>query len=488
MNKQLYLPGFHLSTLRRKPRSARQRFEDERTRLRHHSISRLGECFGKFIPSSELESTRNGCFSRRRVFSKENTFWGFFSQTLDADGGCQEVVRKIQSVAAARSMPIPAKSTSAYCQARKKLDEECLDNIFSHTAKRLQDQGRNRWWKERRVIVVDGTGVSMPDTQENQTDWPQPGSQKPGCGFPQGRICACFCLQTGALLSYRLGHNKNAELPLLRQQWGSFESGDIFLGDKGFCSYYDVWKFQEIGVDSVITLARRTPVEAASAIAVLGPDDLLIQWPKPPWNKLLSYSRDVWESLPKCLNLRQIKVTVSTPGFRPKTFYLITTLTDSTRYSASELADLYIQRWDVELFFRDIKTTMGMDVLRCRTPSLVRKEILMHFIAYNAVRLLMLDAADLVQTTPRRISFKASIQALRQWENQFNKAITDAQEQRRLVGLLRDTIAASLVPERPGRREPRCLKRRLKPFALLTTHRHQMIETPHRSRYHAPTP
>lgn len=164
MNKQLYLPGFRLSTLRRKPCSARQRFEVEKARLRHHSISQLGECFGKFIPSSELESARHGTFSRRRLFSKENTFWGFFSQTLDADGGCQEVVRKIQSVAAARSMPIPAKSTSAYCQARKKLDEACLENIFNHTAKRLQNQGRNRWWKERRVVVVDATGVSMADT------------------------------------------------------------------------------------------------------------------------------------------------------------------------------------------------------------------------------------------------------------------------------------------------------------------------------------
>ena len=131
---------------------------------------------------------------------------------------------------------------------------------------------------------------------------------------------------------------------------------------------------------------------------------------------------------------------------------------------------------------------MGMDILRCRTPALVRKEVLMHFIAYNAVRLLMLEAADQVQTTPRRISFKASIQALRQWEPQFSKTITDVREQRRLVGLLCDTIAASLVPDRPGRREPRCLKRRLKPFALLTTHRHQMIETPHRSRYHAQRP
>ena len=259
-NTTLFLPGFHLSTLRRKPRSGAQRLADEMARIRLHSISQLGDCFRHFIPAKTLENKADGAFSRRRLFSKANTFWAFFSQILDADGGCQEVVRKVQALAATRSMPMPSASTSAYCQARSKLDSAELETILGHTAKDLQEQGRSRWWKDRRVVVVDGTGVSMADTPANQEVWPQPASQKPGCGFPQARICACFCLQTGALLSYRMGHNKNAELPLLRQQWGSFSSGDIFLGDKGFCSFYDVWQFKERGVDSVITLARRTPV------------------------------------------------------------------------------------------------------------------------------------------------------------------------------------------------------------------------------------
>ena len=170
---------------------------------------------------------------------------------------------------------------------------------------------------------------------------------------------------------------------------------------------------------------------------------------------------------------------------RAKSFYLITTLMDATRYSAAELADLYYQRWDVELFFRDIKTTMGMDVLRCKTPSLVRKEILMHFIAYNAVRRLIVDAANEAEQAPRRISFKASIQALRQWEAQLNRLAADTCELRRLMGLLREAIAARQIMARPGRREPRCLKRRPKPFALLSAPRQQMIEIPHRSRYRA---
>lgn len=216
---------------------------------------------------------------------------------------------------------------------------------------------------------------------------------------------------------------------------------------------------------------------------MLGPDDLLIQWPKPAWNPALSYSREQWQALPEQLTLRQIKVTISAPGMRAKSFYLVTTLTDATRYSAAELADLYYQRWDVELFFRDIKTTMGMDVLRCQTPALVRKEILMHFIAYNAVRRLIVDAANEVEQAPRRISFKASIQALRQWEAQLNRLTVDDCELRRLMGLLREAIAARQIMARPGRREPRCVKRRPKPFALLTSPRHQMIEVPHRGRY-----
>lgn len=483
-NTTLFLPGFHLSTLRRRPRSEAQKLADEKSRIRRHTISQLGECFGSFIPVHELSNGSEGDFSRRRVFSKENTFWGFFTQVLDADGGCQEVVRKVQAFAASRSMPAPSASTSAYCQARSKLDGDGLQRILQHTSEQLQQRGRHRRWKDRRVVVVDGTGVSMPDTPANQAAWPQPGSQKPGCGFPQARICACFCLQTGALLSHRVSDLKSGELTLLREQWGEFKPGDILMGDKGFCSYYDVWKFQELGVDTVMTLARRTPVEAARATEVLGPDDLLITWPKPVWQKRLSYSHEEWLALPDRLTLRQIKVTIAVPGMRSESFYLVTTLTDASRYAASELADLYFQRWDIELFFRDIKTTMGMDVLRCRSSAMVEKEILMHFIAYNAIRLLIVEAANEAGQATRRLSFKASIQALRQWEPLFSRA-SDPREQRRLFDALRSTIAKHIVPYRPGRREPRCVKRRPKPFALLTAPRHQMIEIPHRSRYRA---
>lgn len=484
-NRTSYLPGFHLQTLRRTPRSGRQIMSDKLKRIRQLSLSELGTFFGQFVSEALFDRGKSGAFSRRRIFSKENTFWAFFSQVLDADGGCREVIRKIQALAVSKGLPQPSSSTSAYCQARGKLNEAEFDAILTITANRLQQQTRDDRWHGHRVIVVDGTGVSMPDTQKNQALWPQQSQQKPGCGFPQARLCACFCLHSGALLSYRMGSRKQQELPLLRAQWSTFKTGDILLGDKGFCSYYDVWQLQTRGVESVFTLARRTPVDTASAIEVLGKDDLLIQWPKPKWNKALSYPKDVWEAMPDFLTLRQIKVTVKEPGFRVKSYYLITTLINEQNYPASDLAELYYQRWDVELFFRDIKTTMGMDILRCLTPDMVKKEILMHWIVYNSIRLLMVQAAKAVEIRPGEISFKASLQALRQWEPHLNRAGLTIQEQQHLMTQLRHAISGAVLCNRPGRREPRCVKRRPKPFALLLEPRNQVIEIPHRSRYRA---
>ncbi len=172
---------------------------------------------------------------------------GFFCQVLNADGGCSEVVRKFHAYTASQEMTLPSTSTSAYCQVRLKLEESDLECILAHTSKQLMQQDRDDGLQTRRVVVVDGTGVSMLDTPENQEVWPQSRQQKSSCGFPQAFICACFNLQTGALLSYELGNKKSHELPMLRSQWDTFEQGDIFLGDKAFCSYYDVVKLPEHG-------------------------------------------------------------------------------------------------------------------------------------------------------------------------------------------------------------------------------------------------
>jgi hypothetical protein len=412
--------------------------------------------------------------SRCRIFSKENIFWAFFSQVLDADGGCQEVVRKFHAYAAMKSKPLPSSSTGAYCQARMKFDFSSLQSIFQHLSKRLQSATTPELLGGRRVIVVDGTGVSMPDAEANQQVWPQQRNQKPGCGFPQATICACFNLHNGALLSYELGNKKSHELPLLRKQSDTFKANDIFLGDRLFCSYFDIFSMKERCIDSIIPLARRIPVCETEAVKKLGEDDLLIRWKKPVRSKASSYSQEDWEALPETLLLRQIKVNVNQAGFRVESFYIITTLLDAAQYPASEITETYFQRWDVELFFRDIKTTMGMDILRCKSPEMVRKEIMMHFIAYNCIRSLMIEAVKGKVVELHQISFKASLQALRQWEPHLNQTNISHKKKNHLRQMLYEAIAGKIVPNRPGRCEPRAVKRRPKPFPLLTIPRQQL--------------
>ena len=484
-NTTPFFAGLHIQTLGRKALSPEMKMRRELALLKTKSFAQLAECFSGFIPFNLLEPSDGPAHSRRRIFSKANTFWAFFSQVIDADGGCKEVVRKIQAYSSVNALKLPASSTSAYCQARKKLELSELMKIFKHSAKRLDDMPERGFLKGRRVIVVDGTGISMPDTSSNQEEWPQQRQQKEGCGFPTARICACFSLATGGILSFEVGNKKSAELPLFRKQWDTFNDGDIFLGDKGFCSYYDLVNLKERGVDSVITLARRLPVREASAHTVFDKNDLLVSWKKPVWNKRSAYTREQWEALPSHLRVRQLHITVTVPGFRTESFYIITTLDDPEQYSADELAKLYLQRWNVELYFRDIKTTMGMDVLKCKSPEMVHKEIVMHFIAYNSVRMLMYEAAEERAVDVSRLSFKGSLQALRQWEPHLNQSKISKRERFRILSTLYDAIAENPVPLRPDRSEPRCVKRRPKPYQLLTTVRHKMKETFHRDKYRA---
>lgn len=486
-NTTPFFDGFHIRTLSRKRSSSGHKLHQEMLALKQKNLSQLSECFRCFIPEQLLKPSLEKQHSRRRLFSKENTFWAFFSQVIDADGGCMEVVRKMQAYAVIAGLKLPASSTSAYCQARSKLGLSELMNIFKHTAKRIDEMPGRGFLKGRRVIVVDGTGISMPDSAANQAEWPQQSQQKEGCGFPTARICGCFSLATGGLLSFEVGNKKSMELPLFRKQWDLFEAGDIFLGDKGFCSYFDLANLKDRGVDSVITLARRLPVKAEDAHKKLGENDLLVSWKKPVWQKRAAYSREQWEALPSVLRVRQIKVSVTVPGYRTESFYLITTLTDAQTYTSAELADLYLQRWNVELFFRDIKTTMGMDILKCKTPEMVHKEIIMHFIAYNSVRMLMYEAAEERGVDVSRLSFKGALQALRQWEPHLNHMKTNNRERRRITSRLYDAIAENEVPLRPGRSEPRCVKRRPKPFQLLSVTRHKMKEIAHRGKYRAKT-
>jgi len=269
------LPGLHLQSLRKKPRSPAQVMASEMRRKISKSLLGLKACFGCFIPEDLLENNTEGPHSRHRIFNKETTFWAFFSQIIDADGGCAEAVKKLKTYLDFNGDQSLSVSTGSYCKSRGKLLETDLVEILKHTSTSFHVNSEDQPLAGRRVVVVDGTGLSMPDTPENQAIWPQISSQKAGCGFPTMRLLGCFDLATGAILSHACGNKKNHKLPLLRQQEGTFKKWDIFLGDKGFCSFYDVYWLLKKGVDSVIPLARRIPKTEQTCIKKLANNDLL---------------------------------------------------------------------------------------------------------------------------------------------------------------------------------------------------------------------
>lgn len=458
-------PGWHLPTLRRKPKTEVQRLVEIKTKIHKKTLSEMGRCLGRYIPSSMFYRDEKASFSRRRIFSLENTFWGFFQQILSSDGGCKEIVNQFRILATQRGSQKISASTSAYCQARKKLEHSLLENIFTHTQENISANKMNHPLVNRRVIVVDGTGVSMSDTETNQIVWPQPKSQKIGCGFPQAKICALFDLKTGIALSYRIGNKKSHEIPLLREQMQTFNSGDIFLGDKGFISYFDMLNLKEKGVDSVVGLARRKPIKPCDAKHILSENDLIVEWPKPLGSKT-RYKLDEWEGLPDKLLIRQIKVSVRQPGFRVKEFYIATTLLDDKKYPSKIIAELYLKRWNVELYFRELKTTLGLDILRCKTPDMIKKEILMYFIVYNTIKLLANDGVE-NDVQPDEMSFKSCRQVLNSYvlslSGRTEKELIKTNHNKNLC----DEIENCQLLKRFGRVEPRVLKRRPKPYRLM---------------------
>jgi hypothetical protein len=206
-------------------------------------------------------------------------------------------------------------------------------------------------------------------------------------------------------------------------------------------------------------------------------------WRKPwLWQKPRYLPKKIWNLIPQELSVRVVRFTLDVPGFRSESVTLVTTLLDPKAYPAEELARLYARRWHIELWFRDIKTSMGMETLRCKSPEMVHKELEMFFIAYNLIRCLMAQASFGCHAPLERLSFKGTVDSVRQ----FAAAIAQARsrkQQKQLLAQLLEIIAQDQVPDRPGRREPRAVKRRPKPYPLLNRPRRRFQEIPHRNRY-----
>ena len=403
------------------------------------------------------------------VFTPAVTLWAFLSQVLfkDEHRSCAAAVARVAVLLVALERGACSTNTGAYCRARGKLSEEVLRQITISVAKGCEDKlEKERLWHGRHVYLVDGTTVSMPDTPENQAAYPQNSQQREGLGFPIARVVVLLSLATGMVTDMAMGPyagKQTGESALLRSLLGRFKRGDILLADRYYCSYFMIALLRERGIDLVARLHQRRTVDFRRGRR-LGKDDQVITWDRPQRPKWMD--EQTYDRVPPSLEVRAIRVHVGHPGYRVASFVAVTTLTDAKEYPKEDMASLYQSRWLAELDIRAIKITMGMDVLRCKTPEMVRREMWTCLLAYNLIRQTMLQSAQAAGVSPRSLSFTAAVQTIgASW---LVMVLGDDALTSRLVDAALTTMAVHIVGNRPGRVEPRAIKRRPKEHALLT--------------------
>lgn len=448
------------------------------------SLHQLEVLASPWIPAHLLAPQDEKEFSRQRIWTLRLTFWSFLWQVAQVGASCRKTVRQAIFLCTAQGQPVPGDDDGIYCTARAKLPVERLDQIHRQVvqaAQALVTQGD--LWCGKRVRALDGTCVSMADTPENQEVFPQPSTQKPGCGFPVARILASFCLATGMITQWITGHWYQHELSMLAPLLESFCVGDVLLGDRGFGNFPVLAQCLARGLDGVFranTAQRRLDLRRGKR---LGKNDRLVVWRKGPKPKYMT--PEYWAQLTEEITVRVVRVKAQVPGFRTRSVLLVTTLLDPVKYPPSQLAKLYLRRWEMEICFRHLKTTLQMDVLSCKTPAMIERELRMHFLVHNVVRRVALEAARHHGVPIQRISFAGTVGAI----HSFAEACLQVRSRKRreqMRAQLYELLAGDLVPERPGRQEPRAVKRRPKPYPFLTAPRRRYKEIRHRNRYRRP--
>ena len=408
------------------------------------------------------------------VYTPAITLWAFLSQVLfkNEQRSCVAGVARVIALLVAWERGPCSSNTGAYCRARGKLSEKVIRQITINVGEGCEDKLEEPWlWHGRHVYLVDGTTVSMPDTPENQEAYPQISQQQEGLGFPIARVVVLLSLASGMLTGMAMGPyagKETGENALLRSLLGRFKRGDILLADRYYSSYFMIALLQELGIDFV---ARAHPRRAISFRRGqrLGKDDHVVTWDRPVRPRWMD--RQTYDRTPSLIEIREIRVRVRQAGFRVASFVAVTTLTDPTEYPKEDIASLYQCRWLAELDIRAIKITMGMDILRCKTPEMVRKEMWTCLLAYNLIRQTMLQSAQKAGVLPRALSFTAAMQTIAaSW---LVTALSEDALAAQLINASLASMAEHIVGNRPGRVEPRAIKRRPKEQALLAKPRAQ---------------
>jgi hypothetical protein len=428
--------------------------------------------FADLLPASQIEAALPPKLSgwRDRLYTPALTLCIFLSQILDEDHSCRQAVARFLAWLVGQGRPACSAQTSAYCQARKRLPEATLAQLTRQTGAHLQTQSPAGWrWHGRHARLVDGTTLSMPDTAPNQQAYPQPRTQRPGLGFPILRVVVVFSLAVGTVLDAALNPYQGKETGETALLWALLDqcpSGEVLVGDRYYATYWLIAKAHPRGIDIVFRQHHKRKVDFRSGRR-LAADDHLITWNKPQRPAWLS--ADVWASLPATLTLRELRIRIPKGKFRTREIVIVTTLLDASRYPKSEIQALYRRRWEAEIHLRALKQTLQMDILRCKTPTMVRKELWAHLLVYNLIRTVIARAAQAHELEPGQISFKGALQTL----NVFGGVLplAGAGNADAAYPAFLEAIASHRVGHRPDRYEPRKVKRRAKPIGWLTVPR-----------------
>jgi hypothetical protein len=398
------------------------------------------------------------------IYAPAVTVWVFLSQCLSPDHSCRDAVARLAAWRVARGQKACSSETGAYCAARDALPETACHRLVRRTGRGLEAEAPAEWlWHGRRVRVVDGTTITMPDTAANQAAYPQLKEQRPGCGFPIARVLVIFSLAVGTVLEAAISRyegKQTGENSLFRGLHDTLDDGDVVVADRYFSGWFDILLLQQRGVDVVVRKHHSRATDFRRG-ARLGREDHLVCWAKPQRPEWMSAAQ--YAALPDKLVLRELRVRATQRGFRPRQLVVVTTLVDVAEFAADQIAGLYRRRWQAELQLRSLKIVLQMDHLRCKTPHRVRNELWMHLLAYNLVRRVMALAASEAQVAPWQISFKGALQTLHHF---LPLLMFCAQADAGCTALMR-AVATHIVGDRPDRYEPRRVRHRPQPYLKL---------------------
>ena len=395
---------------------------------------------------------------RERIFTPSKTLSMFIKQALNSDRSCSRAVNDF-IVDNVDSLPKNiGRSTESFCRSRQKLPLDLITELVRLTGKLVKDKINNQHKIEGNIYLIDGTTFTLPDTIKNQEKYPQQSTQKEGLGFPICRALGVHCLESGAVINAKIAPYKGKgadEHSMLRAILNTFEKGDLVIGDALYSSYWLLAYLQQNGINGVFQKnggrAQKTDFRVGIKLAK---NDHVVTYSRPQrpsWKSIEQY-----ELAPKTIEIRELKV---------KHKIIVTTLLQEKTYSKNDISDLYKSRWNIEVDFRDLKTTLGMSELSCKSPEMCEKEIWIYFLANNLIRILMAQTAKIFSLKIRSVSFKNTLQIWNTVSSKFKDTVSAV---KRFFFL----IAGHQVGKRPGRVEPRARKRRASAFSLLMMPRH----------------